>query len=60
MTRVSDAEPPRLASRDDRAGRLLREAEQAFRSQLSPELAWKRFQSRRQRRWIVRVAVLAA
>jgi len=61
MTRASAGTgPPRLASRDDRAGHLLREAEQAFRSQLSPELAWKRFQSRRQRRWVLRFAVLAA
>jgi len=61
MTRASsEAEPPRLASRDDRAGRLLRKAEPAFRSQLSPELAWKRFQSRRQRRWLLRFAVVAA
>ena len=60
MTRASGAEPPRLARRDDRAGRLLREAEQAFRSQLSPDLAWKRFQTRRRRRWVVRFAVVAA
>lgn len=60
MTGASGVEPPRLARRDDPAGRLLREAEQAFRSQLSPELAWKRFQARRQRRWFVRFAVLAA
>src|SRR6185369_5000998 len=60
MTRASGAEPPRLARRDDRAGRLLREAEHAFRSQLSPELAWKRFQIQRQRRWVLRFAVVAA
>jgi hypothetical protein len=58
MTRA--AEPPRLASRDDPTGRLLREAERAFRAQLSPERAWKRLQARRQRRWTVRFAVLAA
>jgi len=60
MTKVSGVEPPRLASRDDRAGRLLREAEQAFRAQLQPDRAWKRFQVRRQRRWFARFAVLAA
>lgn len=60
MTRASGAEPPRLASRDDRAGRLLREAEQAFRSHLSADRAWKRFQVRRRRRWLARFAVLAA
>lgn len=60
MTKASGAEPPRLASRDDRAGRLLREAEQAFRSHLSADRAWKRFQVRRQRRWLARFAVLAA
>jgi hypothetical protein len=49
-----------LVSQNDRAGQLLRDAEQAFRSQLSPERAWKRFQSRRQRRWVLRFAVLAA
>jgi len=54
------ADPPRLASRDDRAGHLLRESDRAFRSQLSPERAWKRFQSRRQRRGMLRFAVLAA
>jgi hypothetical protein len=53
-------EPRRLASGTDPAGRLLQEADRAFRSQLSPELAWKRFQSRRQRRWVVSFAVLAA
>jgi len=60
MTRGSGAEPPRLASRDDRAGRLLREAEHAFRAHLSPDRAWNRFQARRQRRWFTRFAVLAA
>jgi hypothetical protein len=61
MTKASaEVAPPRLASRDDRAGRLLREADQAFRSQFSPELAWKRFQVRRQRRWLARFAVAAA
>jgi hypothetical protein len=62
MTRASaEVAPPRLASRDDRAGRLLREADQAFRSQFTPELAsWKRFQIRRQRRWFARFAVAAA
>lgn len=59
-TKSGAAEPRRLASRDDRAGRLLRDAERAFRSQLSPELAWKRFQSRRQRGWLLRFSVLAA
>ena len=58
MTRA--VEPPRLASRDDPTGRLLREAERAFRAQLSPERAWKRLQARRYRRWTVRFAVLAA
>ena len=58
MTRA--AEPPRLASRDDPTGRLLRDAERAFRAQLSPERAWKRLQARRHRRWTVRFAVLAA
>src|SRR5690349_18351156 len=60
MSKASGAEPPRLASRDDPAGRLLREAERAFQSQLSPELAWKRFQSRRHRRWLLRFSVVAA
>jgi len=49
-----------LASLDDRAGRLLREADQAFRSQLSPEVAWNRFQSRRRRRWLLGFAAFAA
>jgi tetratricopeptide (TPR) repeat protein len=61
MTRVSvGSEPPRLANQDDPAGRLLREAESAFRSQLSADLAWKRFQARRQGRALLRFAVLAA
>src|SRR4051812_42164374 len=60
MTRASGAEPPRLARQNDRAGRLLREAEHAFRSQLSPEVAWKRFQMRRKRRWLLHFAVVAA
>jgi len=60
MSRVRVAEPPRLASRDDAGGRLLREAERAFQARLSPEIAWKRFQARRQRRWFVRFAVVAA
>jgi tetratricopeptide (TPR) repeat protein len=60
MTRGRVDEPRRLASGKDPAGRLLREADRAFRSQLSPELAWKRFQSRRQRRWVLSFAILAA
>ena len=61
MTRASiDADPPRLVSRDDRAGRLLREAEQAFQSQLPSDRAWNRFQSRRQGRRLAQFAVLAA
>lgn len=60
MSSSSGAEPPRLASRDDRPGRLLRNADQAFRSQLNPDRAWKRFQTRRRRRWLVHFAVVAA
>lgn len=56
----ANPEPPRLASRDDRAGRLLREADRAFRLQRSPELDWNRFQSQRQRRWVPRFALMAA
>jgi len=53
-------EPPRLVSRDDRAGRLLREAESAFLPRISPDRAWNRFQSRRHRHSLLRFAVLAA
>jgi len=48
-----------LAKGDDRAGRLLRDADQAYRSQLSEELAWKRFQSQRQQWRVVRFTLLA-
>ena len=54
------AEPRRLASGDDRAGRLLQEAEHAFGAQLSPKIAWQRFQSRRQRRRLLGFAMVAA
>ena len=54
------AEPRRLANADDRAGRLLQQAEHAFGAQLSPELAWQRFQSRRQRRRLLGFAIVAA
>ena len=60
IRRGTETEPARLVSRDDRAGRLLREAEPAFEPRISPERAWNRFQARRQRRYLVRFAVLAA
>ena len=65
MTRATLAEeraaaPRRLATAEDRTGELLRQADRAFRSQISPERAWNRFQARRQRRGLIRFAVLAA
>src|SRR3954471_11829590 len=57
MTR---GEPPRLVETDDRAGRLLQDADEAFFAGLSPDRAWRRFQSQREKRTLVRFALVAA
>lgn len=59
IKRPTCPDPPRLVSGEDRAGRLLRQADQAFRQGLAPGPAWKRFQSRRQQRRALSLAALA-
>jgi hypothetical protein len=53
------AEPRRLADSDDRAARLLRDADRAFRQGLAAGPAWQRLQARRQRRKVLPFAAAA-
>ena len=53
-------EPRRLVEGESRAGRLLQQANAAFLADLSPNKAWNRFQSQRQKKALIRFSALAA